>query len=87
MSGTPDFDPNKIAADVVHRLVKDTGKGIASTVRDFFSRLGDVLNKDFQPYLESTIKKCSWVKTLIIREGPTFLFDIYVQTRLSIRAR
>jgi hypothetical protein len=88
MTNTPDFDPNKIAVELIHRLVRDTGKGIASAVRDFFSRLGDALSKDFQPYLESTIKKCSWVKTLIINhEGPTFLFDIYVQTRLSIRGK
>lgn len=86
MSAPPDFDPNKIAADVVHRLVKDAGRGLSSSVREFFSRLGDLINRDVQPYLESTIKKCCWVKTLIInREGPTYLFDIYVTTRLKFR--
>jgi hypothetical protein len=88
MTGSPELDPNKVAADLVHRLIRDTGKGLTSSVRDFFSRLGDIINKDIKPYLESTIKKCCWVKTLIInREGPTYLFDIYVKTRIFVRSK
>jgi hypothetical protein len=88
MNGSPELDPNKVAADLVHRLIMDTGKGLTSSVRDFFSRLGDVINKDVKPYLENMIKKCCWVKTLIInREGPTYLFDIYVKTRISVRGK
>lgn len=86
MTTNPEVDPNKIAAELFHQLIKDTGKFVSSPVRDFFGRLGDAIRKDLQPYLANTVKKCCWVKTLIInREGPTYLFDVYVHTRLSLR--
>jgi hypothetical protein len=88
MTGAPELDPNKVAADLFHSLIKDTSKFMTSAVRDFFGRLGDAINKDLQPYLPANIKKCCWVKTLIInREGPTYLFDIYVHTRVSVRGK
>jgi hypothetical protein len=86
MTGTPELDPNRVAAEVFHQLIKDTGKLLSSPMRSFFGRISDAIRKDLQPYLASAIKKCCWVKTLIInREGPTYLFDIYVHTRLSLR--
>jgi NACHT domain len=84
----PELDPNKVAAELFHQLIKDTGKLVSTSVRDFFGRVGDVIRKDLQPYFANTIKKCCWVKTLIInREGPTYLFDIYVHTRVSVRSK
>lgn len=88
MSGVPDFDPNKVAAQLFENLIKDTGKVLTSSTRDFFRRLGDVLSKDVKPYIENTIERCSTVKTLIInREGPSRLFDLYVHTRLKVRGK
>lgn len=88
MSGSPDFDPNKVAAELFQNLIKDTGKVLTSSARDFFKKLGDVLHKDVKPYIESTIERCSMVKTLIInREGPSKLFDLYVHTRLRVKGK
>lgn len=88
MSGVPEFDPNKVAAELAQNLIKDTSKLLTAGVRDFFRRLGDALQKNIKPYLEATINKCSVVKTLIInRDGPSKLFDIYVHTRVFARGR
>jgi len=88
MAGVEEFNPNKVAAELLQNLIKDTSKLLTAPVRDFFRQIADVLQKDFKPYVESTIKRCSSVKTLIInREGPSNLFDIYVHTRLKVKGK
>jgi hypothetical protein len=88
MSGVPEIDPNQIAVALLQSLIKDTSKLLTSSTRDFFRRLGDALFKNFEPYIENTIQRCSSVKTLIInREGPSKLLDIYVHTRIQVRGR
>ena len=72
MSGMPEFDPNKVTAELIQYLVKDTGKALTSSARDFFKRLGDVLHKDVRPYIENTIERCSTVKTLIYMSTRAF---------------
>jgi hypothetical protein len=51
MTGTPELDPNLVAAEVFHQLIKDTGKFLSSPMRNFFNRISDAIKKDLQPYL------------------------------------
>jgi hypothetical protein len=88
MSGVQDFDPNKVAAELFQNLIKDTSKLLTAPARDFFKRLGDAITKNFRPYIQNTIERCSSVKTLVINQaGPSKLFDIYVHTKLHVRGR
>jgi hypothetical protein len=81
-----EFDLNKIAVDLAHRVFTDTVKSVSSNVRDAVKRLIDVFRKDLSAYLTSTITRCSQIKTPIInRDSPTYLPDIYVHTKLSLK--
>ena len=80
-----ELDPNKIAAEV---LLKDTTRSVTGGVRDVLKKFLDIFRKDLNTYLENTIRKCSYIKTPIInRDTPTFIFDIYVHTRISLRSK
>ncbi len=81
-----DIDVNKIAADLIHRVFSDTIRSVSSGVRDAVTKLLEVIRKDLSAYLNATIAKCCLIKTPIInRDKPTYLFDIYVHTKLILR--
>ena len=86
MTSDLDFDPNKIAADLIHRVIKDSTLSVASGFRAVLTKIFDVFRKDLTSYVEATIKKCSYIKTPIInRDHPTYIYDIYVHTKIALR--
>jgi hypothetical protein len=84
MANEPNF--NEIAASVIQGQIDNAiaavSKGIKGTISKFF----EIINKDLTKYIAAKIRKCSYVRTPIInRDRSTYIYDIYVQTRLKIR--
>jgi hypothetical protein len=78
-----DIDWNKVIAQVFVDLTKASLKGASGKVASTLSSLLQSFQKDFQPYLLSTLKRCSMVRTLLHREEPIELEKIYVKTFLK----
>jgi predicted NACHT family NTPase len=83
---TTELDLNKIAAELIHKIFSGTVQSVAANVRDAVSKFVSAFRKDLNSYLTQTITKCSLLKTPIInRDTPTYLFDIYVHTKLTLK--
>jgi predicted NACHT family NTPase len=77
-------NPNKIAAELFANLLKDAAKPVAAGVRDVLTRTIDFFRLNIDQYVNSSVLRCSQVKTLLInREKPASLFDLYVHTFLT----
>jgi hypothetical protein len=59
-----EIDLNRIAADLVHKVFKDTLGAVSSGVRDVVTKLLDAVRKDLSSYLTTTISKCCLINGL-----------------------
>lgn len=80
--------PGEISQEkiIAHFFIELTKLGVKATGAAFaapMKKLLEAYQKDFTPYLESTLKRCSQVKTLLHRDEPTELASIYVTTKLK----
>lgn len=81
-----DFDANKIAAELLHSIIKDATTSVTSGMKAVFGKILAAFREDVTSYLKATIEKCSYIKTPIInRDHPTYFWDIYVYTNVSIK--
>src|SRR6266436_5123915 len=81
------FDPNKVAADVFTSIVKESATTIKDYVTSPISKLIDAYKYSMVQYLDSTIEKCSKVKTFLNRDEPVRLLDVYVPTTFKSDSR
>lgn len=84
MTGSP-IDHEKIVTQVLTELAKAAFKGAGATIKNQIDKLISAYNKDFSAYLRSTLLRCSRVKTILNRDHPVSLLDIYVTTRLRCK--
>jgi hypothetical protein len=82
-----EIDWNKVIAQVFVDLTKATLKGASAKVAGTLTSLLQAFQKDFEPYLMATLRKCSSVRTLLHRDEPVPLSDIYVKTHLKSSKR
>jgi hypothetical protein len=80
VTGTPDQE--KIVAQFFAELVKMTAKAAGSAFKYPIQALVDAYKKDFTKYLEQTLNRCSYVKTILNYDQPVPLSSIYVATKL-----
>jgi hypothetical protein len=86
MANEPNF--NEIAASVIQGQINNAIAAVSKGLRGAVTRVLGVINKDLTKYTAAKIKKCSYVRTPIInRDRSTYIYDIYVQTRLKIKGR
>ncbi|MFJ1308561.1 NACHT domain-containing protein [Agrobacterium sp. P15N1-A] len=76
-----EMDINKIAVGVVTDLTKTTVKSIFSYLPGKIISKYEVYFRNFEDYLEKTHKVCSIVRTIISKDRPTSIEDIYVKGR------
>ncbi|MBZ9922851.1 hypothetical protein LB579_34945, partial [Mesorhizobium sp. BR1-1-7] len=76
-----DIDPNKIAIGLGTALVKDFLKNLSESVTRTISKKYAQYFSNFGPYLEKMHTTCSSVKTIINKERPIKIEEIYVKTR------
>lgn len=85
---TPEIDFAKVAATVIEGQVNNAVGVVSKGVRTAITRILAVINKDLTQYTAAKIKRCSFVKTPIInRDRSTYIYDLYVQTRLKERGK
>ena len=60
---------NQVVAAVFVDLTKTVLKGASQKVSDAFLVLLAAIQKDFEPYLCATLKRCSSIRTLLHREN------------------
>ncbi|MBB4373326.1 hypothetical protein GGD63_006148 [Bradyrhizobium sp. cir1] len=83
---TPDIDFAKMAATVIEGQIKNALSAVSAGLRGGVTKILSFISKDLTKYTEAKIKRCSHVRTPIInRDHPTYIYDIYVQTRLRVR--
>jgi predicted NACHT family NTPase len=76
------MDIDKILGQLFADLLKNAAGITANAIGAQAHKLLELYRKDLRPYLENTILKCSFIKTIISREVPVRLIDIYVPPRL-----
>ncbi|MFZ1884189.1 MAG: hypothetical protein WAU53_11485 [Rhodoplanes sp.] len=76
------FDPNKVAAEIFSKILKESTASIADFLKSPIKSLIDTFSFSMKPYLDKTINKCSAIKTFLNRDEPVSLLSVYVQTRL-----
>ncbi|WP_202352996.1 NACHT domain-containing protein [Mesorhizobium sp. 113-1-2] len=80
-----DIDPNKIAIGVGTALVKDFLTGFSDSVTKTISKKYAQYFSNFAPYLEKMHTTCSSVKTIINKESPVKINEIYVKTKFRCK--
>jgi hypothetical protein len=55
----PQFDPNKIAAEVFTQILKESAASIADFLKSPLKQLIDSFKFSMAPYLDKTLIKCS----------------------------
>jgi hypothetical protein len=75
-----ELDPNKIIAEIIQLNLGDIKKGWSS----FFSTTWVKFERAFKGYIKRTHKKYSKTKTLLYKNDPVNLMDIYVATGLKV---
>src|ERR1700733_819404 len=77
---------NEIAATVIQSQINNAIGAVSKGIRAAVSKILEVINKDLTKYTAAKIKKCSYIRTPIInRDHSTYIYDIYVQTKLKRR--
>src|SRR4051794_20753946 len=77
---------NEIAASVIQGQINNAIGALSKSLKGAVAKILEVINKDLTKYTAAKIKKCSYIRTPIInRDHSTYIYDIYVQTRLKIR--
>ena len=73
-----DFDPNKIASDLIVQSMKellDFGAGVFKNAKDSFHVK---LKNTYEKYLEVAFKKYSQSRSFFFRSESPYLYDYYV---------
>lgn len=84
MSNEPNI--NEIAASVIQGQINNAVGALSKTLGGAVSKILEIINKDLTKYTAAKIRKCSYIRTPIInRDHSTYIYDIYVQTRLKVR--
>ncbi len=78
-----EIDINKVTASVVTDLTKSTVKSILSYFPAKIRGKYDVYFRNFEEYLERTHKSCSIVRTIISKDKPTGINEIYVKAKFK----
>jgi hypothetical protein len=65
-----ELDANKIVADLFSTLIKDTVKAVAAPVGHVIQKLVEAYQRDMRQYIEATVVKCSYIKTLLHKDDP-----------------
>jgi len=77
---------NEIAATVIQGQINNAIGAVSKGIKSAVGKILEIINKDLTKYTASKIKKCSYIRTPIInRDHSTFIYDIYVQTRIKRR--
>lgn len=82
-----EVDPNKMIAEVVKQFSKPIYDGTVAIGRDAFERLKVNLGICFTKYLERNYDKYSKTKTILYRDAPVKLNEIYVRTDLLLNEK
>ncbi len=78
-----EVDLNKVAIGVTTELTKTTVKSIFTYFPLKLRSVYDVYFKNFEEYLDRTYKTCSIVRTIINKDKPTNISDIYVKAKFK----
>jgi hypothetical protein len=78
-----EVDPNKVLAAAGAALVKDFIKSLTGSVSKQISKKYLQYFESFSPYLERTYTSCSNVKTIINKESPVAIVEIYVKSKFK----
>jgi len=78
-----EIDPNKIIAATGTALTKDFLKSLSETVKAGVKKRFYQYFESFTPYLDRAYIGCSTVKTIINKEKPVSIDDIYVKASFS----
>jgi hypothetical protein len=83
-NNTPDIQPdiNKVAAELIIHTVERSAEAISRPLRDAFRRLMQGLLDAYRPYLESTYRRVSTIRTFIKPNEPIDLLSNYVTVPL-----
>ncbi|MEI8713973.1 NACHT domain-containing protein [Mesorhizobium sp. ISC11] len=77
------IDGNQVAAAVITDLTKDFLTRLKDGTLGALSKKYDIIFADFSEYLSSTYQKCNYIRTLITKERPYELQDIYINGNFS----
>lgn len=78
--GLSQIDGNAVSAAVIADLIKSSVATLRKSSASVISNVYELVFEDFDEYLDATAKKCMHVKTVITRDKPYIIDDIYVQT-------
>lgn len=78
-----ELDMNKVAVGVATELTKDTVKSIFTFFPKKLAAKYDLYFRNFEEYLERTHRSCCIVRTIISKDKPTDITDIYVKSRFK----
>lgn len=75
-----DNNVNQVAAAVLADLVKSFFVSVKDKSSSFIGKKLDLFKTDFDQYLTATYERCNYVKTIITKDRPYELSDIYVSS-------
>lgn len=79
---------NEIAATVIQGQINNAIAAVSTGIRSAVAKILEVINKDLEKYSKAKVSKCSYVRTPIInRDHSTYIYELYVHTRLKIKDR
>ena len=82
MNETP--DANKIAAELIIAATEQTIKSVASGSRAVAKKVLTALSDAYKPYLETTFRRVSTIRTFVRPNEPVDLLSQYVPATLSL---
>ncbi|SET80793.1 NACHT domain-containing protein [Salinibacillus kushneri] len=80
-----DLDFNKIISDLVQKNIKSIGNNVFNKSKDVYQNFITQSSIAFKNYLEFSVKKYSYIKTILYKDSPVFLYDFYVHTNLKYK--
>lgn len=78
-----DFDPNKLAAEVIIQATERVVSATAAPLRTRLRRTLQLLSSAYSPFLEKTFKRVSTIRTFLKPTESVDLLDHYVPVDLT----
>jgi energy-coupling factor transporter ATP-binding protein EcfA2 len=82
-----ELDPNEIAIGVATHIFDSTVDGIGSTISAQVKKLGVKFKKGFSDYISHSLKRTSYIKTIIHSDESVKLNDLYVKLSYEVADR
>jgi hypothetical protein len=74
----------KLSAEVIQNNIDKISTGFINLGKDQFKKSQIKTKGAFKSYLDTAIKKYSYVKTILHKLTPAYIYDVYVNTNLKI---